>query len=91
MNKLLATLIFLAVLPFPYGYYEILRVAVCLGIIFMLISSWSTLDSATKAILIVIALLFNPFSPIYLSKMVWVVIDFIAGIYLMSVEPKAPK
>ena len=91
MNKLLATLLFLAVLPLPYGYYEILRVAVCLGIIFMLISSWSTLDSATKAILIVIALLFNPFSPIYLSKMVWVVIDFIAGIYLMSVEPKAPK
>ena len=71
MNKLLATLLFLAVLPLPYGYYEILRVAVCLGIIFMLITSWATLDTATKAILIVIALLFNPFSPIYLSKMMW--------------------
>ena len=86
MNKLLATLLFLAVLPLPYGYYEILRVAVCLGIIFMLISTWAILDTATKAILIVIALLFNPFSPIYLSKMVWVVIDLVVGFYMLNMN-----
>ncbi len=86
MNKILATMVFIAILPLPYMYYEILRVVVCLGIIFMLISSWANLEGLTKAILIVIALLFNPFSPIYLSKMVWVVIDLVVGFYMLNLN-----
>ncbi len=79
-------MVFIAILPLPYMYYEILRVVVCLGIIFMLISSWANLEGLTKAILIVIALLFNPFSPIYLSKMVWVVIDLVVGFYMLNLN-----
>lgn len=86
MNKILATLLFLAVLPLPYAYYEILRVAVCLGVIYMLFKEWPLLDGQTKGAFIVIAVLFNPFSPIYLSKIIWVVIDIITGVYLLRIK-----
>ena len=86
MNKLLACFIFLAMLPFPYGYYEILRIVVCLGVVFIVIKEWNSLDTTTKPILAVIAILFNPFSPIYLSKMVWVVIDLVVGLYMLNLK-----
>ncbi len=83
MNKILAALLFLAVLPLPYAYYEILRVAVCLGVIYVLVKEWPLLEGQTKGAFMVIAVLFNPFSPIYLSKIIWVVIDIITGVYLI--------
>ena len=86
MNKILAALLFIAVLPLPYAYYEFLRVAVCLGVIYIIIKGWSLLDSPQRAVLIVMAVLFNPFSPIYLSKIIWVLIDGVAGIYLMQLK-----
>ena len=86
MNKILATLLFIAVLPLPYVYYEFLRVAVCLGAIYLVIRGWSLLDSPQRAVLIVIAILFNPFSPIYLSKIIWGIIDIAAGIYLIQLK-----
>jgi hypothetical protein len=83
VNKILAALLFLAVLPLPYAYYEILRVAVCLGVIYVLVKEWPLLEGQTKGAFMVIAVLFNPFSPIYLSKIIWVVIDIITGVYLI--------
>jgi hypothetical protein len=86
MNKILAALLFLAVLPLPYTYYEILRVAVCLGVIYLLVKEWPLLEGQTKGAFIVIAVLFNPFSPVYLSKITWVVIDIITGVYLIQLK-----
>jgi len=86
MNKLLAILVLIAVFPLPYSYYEILRIVVCLGVIFIVIKEWDSLDTTTKAILAVIAILFNPFSPIYLSKMIWVVIDLVVGLYMLNLK-----
>jgi hypothetical protein len=86
MNKILAALLFVAVLPLPYAYYEILRVVVCLGALYMLVKEWPLMEGQTKGALIVIAVLFNPFSPIYLSKIIWVVIDLLAGLYLFYIK-----
>lgn len=86
MSKILSALLFLAVLPLPYAYYEILRVAVCLGVLYMLVKEWPLLDGQTKGIFIVISVLFNPFSPVYLSKVIWVIIDIITGIYLFQIK-----
>jgi hypothetical protein len=47
-----------------------------------LVKDWKNIDEKTKAILIVIGILFNPIATIYLSKLVWVPIDFICGYYL---------
>ena len=89
MNKILAALLSVAVLPLPYAYYEILRVAVCLGVLYMLVKEWPLLEGQTKGVFIVLAVLFNPFSPIYLSKIIWMIIDIVAGVYLLQL--KKPK
>ena len=86
MIKILAFLVLIAIFPLPYSYYEVLRVAVCLGIVFIVLKEWKSIDTTTKTILAVIAILFNPFSPIYLSKMVWVVIDLVTGLYLLNLN-----
>ena len=91
MNKLFAAILFLAILPLPYMYYEVLRVVICLGTIYMLISSWAMLDNSAKTILIIIAFLFNPFLPIYLSKMVWVVVDLVVGFYMLNLKLDGAK
>ena len=84
MNRLLAALLFIAILPMPYSYYLYLRIAIMLGVIYLLVSDWKINDDKTKGILIVIGVLFNPFTPFYITKWVWVIIDFIAGMYLWT-------
>ena len=86
MIKILAFLVLIAVFPLPYSYYEILRIVVCLGVVFIVVKEWNSLDTTTRAVLAVIAILFNPFSPIYLSKMIWVVIDLIVGLYMLNLK-----
>jgi hypothetical protein len=84
MNKILSYLCFIAILPLPYSYYMLLRPIVCLGLIFLLVKDWNNITSENKAICIVIAVLFNPFSAIYLSKLVWIPIDLLSGFYLLK-------
>ncbi|MBU3580775.1 hypothetical protein ICN19_01950 [Polynucleobacter sp. AP-Capit-er-40B-B4] len=80
----LAVLILIAVLPLPYGYYLLLRPVVCLGLIYLLIRDWKQLSQNTKAITIVIAVLFNPFAAVFLSKLVWVPIDLACSYFLFK-------
>jgi hypothetical protein len=75
---------FLAILPLPYGYYLLLRPLICIGLIYLLVRDWKYIDQNTKAITIVIAVLFNPFAAIYLSKLVWIPIDFACGYFLLK-------
>ncbi len=83
MNKIIAYICFVAILPLPYTYYILLRPAVCLGMIFLLVRDGKRLSNDNKAICIVIAVLFNPFFAIYLSKFVWIPIDLLSGFYLL--------
>jgi hypothetical protein len=87
LHKLLAYAIFIAILPLPYGFYFLLRPLVCLGVIYLLVKNWKNIDEKTKAILIVIGILFNPIATIYLSKLVWIPIDFICGYYFLKRYP----
>lgn len=80
----LAVLILIAVLPLPYGYYLLLRPLVCLGLVYLLIRDWKQLNQNIKAITIVIAVLFNPFAAIFLTKLVWVPIDLACSYFLFK-------
>jgi len=68
----------LGALPLPYAYYELLRVLVA-G--FAAYFAWKEFDGNEKKvnsftwIFGVIAVLFNPFLPIHLTKGIWVVVD----------------
>jgi hypothetical protein len=82
INKILSLLLLVAVLPMPYDYYQILRVVVSVGVIYLLAKNWAALDSLTRGAFIVIAIVFNPVAPIYLSKGTWTILDLMAAGYL---------
>jgi len=84
MNKILGVLLLIGVFPLPYDYYIYLRTVIMLGTLYILVRDWKESDSQTKGVLIVIVILFNSLSPIYLTKMIWIVIDLISGLYLLN-------
>jgi hypothetical protein len=86
-SQILAYVIFIAILPLPYGFYLLLRPLVCLGVIYLLVKDWRSIDSQSRAILVVVAVLFNPVAAIYLSKLIWIPIDFICGYYFLKRYP----
>ena len=74
-----------AVLPWPYGYYQLLRLVVCgVGAYFAYTAyQWGKL----RAVWLFggIAALFNPFVPIHLTRELWIPID---GVLSASVRDR---
>lgn len=66
----------------PIGYYTFLRIVVC-GVAVMLIIDVAKSNVNYKVIINgLIAILFNPFIPIYLhNKTAWIIIDIIAAVW----------
>ena len=77
---LVAIFLFIGILNFPYGYYTFLRIFVTISSIYLFLMKKSQLS----VVGLLIAILFNPVFPIYLSKDIWIVIDLISGIFFVS-------
>jgi hypothetical protein len=52
-----------------------------------MVRDWKRLDANQRAICIVIAVLFNPFAAIFLSKIVWMPIDLACGWWMLKKYP----
>lgn len=66
-----------ALFPWPYGYYNFLRFCICGAAAFLAYQQWTHDDAASKwvVMLVGIALLYNPFVPIYLNRETWTVLN----------------
>lgn len=83
---ILALLMFVALLDNNYGYYVFLRWVTFLGAGSMAIyfyNNKSDEDEYAFVIPVVIALLWNPIIPIFMSRGTWVFFNVIAGIYFV--------
>jgi hypothetical protein len=92
LTTVAAVLLLLAtVFDWPYGYYNLLRVAVSLCSAYL---AWFavTLNRQPWAITFgVLVLLFNPLLPIYLTRGIWQVLDVVAaGIMVASIFALRP-
>jgi len=67
---------------FPYGYYTLLRFVVCGTGAY--VAYWLLVEEKRHIgfLSILIAVLFNPFIPIYLYKELWIGIDLLVAIFL---------
>lgn len=87
ITKLTASLLlFLAIFNLPYGYYTFLRIIIFLIAGWCLFDEYNTIGKLTlvwRIIFVLIALIFNPVLPIYLSKDVWQIIDIICSILFL--------
>ena len=74
-------LLILAILPWPYFYYQILRVVTAFIFAFFAIQLYQEKNKRELWFFIGTSLLFNPFFPIYLTKTIWIPINLTIGIY----------
>jgi len=73
-------MLFGAIAEWPYGYYTFLRWITCISSILVAFQAFEKNIDWAKVVFIVIAILFNPLAPIYLSRNTWVPIDIITAI-----------
>jgi len=76
-----SVVLLLALLPFPYAYYTLLRIVVtiCAGIIAYNLKPHEDRKN-WFFIFVGIAILFNPIIPIHLSRKIWGLIDIIVAV-----------
>ncbi len=89
INILCAFMLFLAIFKLPISYYQILRIVVFTGALLGILRSIGS-HKIWVFIFLVIAILFNPFFPVYLyQKTRWIPVDIISGIlFLIAFIPK---
>lgn len=78
-----ATLLALAVLPWPYGYYRFLRLAATAAACILAYEARRNDSELWMVAFIAIALLFNPIFRIPLEREVWSVLNVICAVVLV--------
>lgn len=80
-------MLFLALLDgWQYGYFTLLRFVVCATTAYVAYQAFmAEVNPFWGWSLGAVAVLFNPFIPIYLSRDVWVIIDFVVALFLIAV------
>ena len=79
-----AVLLLASILPWPYGFYMLLKIAIMIIAIYYtwVINKLRIKKDAKFWILIAIAILYNPIIPIHLySRALWVFVDIAAAIF----------
>jgi hypothetical protein len=79
----LALLLFLCLLPFPYGYFQFVRFAAMVGFGYLALQAQIDKNELGFWIYGALALLFQPFFKIALGREAWNVIDVIVGVGLL--------
>lgn len=72
----------LAVIDFPYGYYQLLRF---IGFFAFGIAAYISFSAGQKMIPFILgfmAIAFNPFIKIHLGRELWMIVDVVAGVGL---------
>ena len=80
-----AVMLLLALTPFPYGYYKLLRLVVCGVSLYVVFTAFNWQKMWAVWLFGFVAILFNPLIPIHLSREIWQSIDIICGILFISV------
>lgn len=76
----------LAILPWPDGYYVFLRWVIFIVSGFLVYLAHNLKKPSRVILFTLLAILFNPITPIHFDQETWIIIDFIAAIlFLISV------
>ena len=81
---LAALMAVIAVGEWPYGYYTLLRVVVCTASVAAVWALFSQKSMFMAALLLGVAVLFNPIAPIHLDRATWALIDIMTGLVLFG-------
>lgn len=92
LSFICAGMLFLAVFKLPVEYYMPLRIVVFTGALIVILRNINE-NLIWVIIFLLIAILFNPISPIYLyKKFIWIPLDIITGIlFLLEIFIKTKR
>ncbi len=79
----LATLLLLCLVDFPYGYYQFVRFVATIGFLFFAFDSNQQKNQTDVFVFLGLALLFQPIEKISLGREIWNVVDVIVAILLI--------
>ncbi len=92
IKVILAVLFFLCLADMPYGFYQFVRFAGLVGFAILAYDASKNNQMMTMIIYAALALLFQPFVKIALSRELWNVVDVVLGVLLIIsifLKPKA--
>lgn len=75
----------------PYGFYILLRWFIFFSSVFIAYFYYKSKIEAWVFVFGAIAFLFNPISPVYLSKSTWVILDFIVAVLFFLTSQSLKK
>lgn len=81
-----AILLIAALFPWPYGYYGLLRLAVFVVSAWIAYEQWRFDDAASGWVVAFggVALLYNPFMPVYLTREIWSVLNIATAVLFFA-------
>ena len=80
-----AVMLLLALAPWPYGYYQLLRFVVCGAAAYVAFMAYNWQKLWATWLFGIIAVLFNPLIPIHLSREAWQPIDITCAVLFIVV------
>jgi hypothetical protein len=75
-------MLLIALLPLPIGFYTLLRLVVCAAAAYLAVEDYRARGSVGFWLVVLagVALLFNPLTPIFLSRDQWAPIDVLGAV-----------
>ena len=84
VKLILAIALLLCLADMPYGYYQFVRVAACVGFGILAFAAFENKKQGEGILLIVLILLFQPLEKIALGRTLWNIVDVLVAIYLVG-------
>lgn len=81
----IAAILFVAILPMPYGYYTLARLASTAFFGYFAYSFFGLNKASLACGCLLAAMVFQPFIKVGFGKEIWVVVDLIAGIFAVFI------
>lgn len=84
----LAILLLLCLAKMPYGFYQIVRFLAFAGFGYLAYLEYKGKNIDRMVLFVVLALLFQPFLPLSLGRVIWNVVDVVVAAYLIYLLAK---
>ena len=79
LNKIVAVLLLIALVPFPYAYYQLLRIVVTVAAAIYAYMFYEQNQTPKTIAFGFIVLIWNPIFPIYMDRSTWMILDVIGA------------
>jgi hypothetical protein len=81
-----AILSIVALAQLPYGYYQFLRIVICIAAAYLTYGEYQLDDKVTvwAIVFALLAILFNPIIPVHLKRDLWAVFNIICAIIFIT-------